>query len=113
MLVVKLFIGLLTFCSYECHFTLESWFDSQMVSPLPGGLDEQMRGIPTGGAQDQGYRSVPVVLYTTVLTQNITATVTATCVPGEWTTSQHVQFSPCDSSTLVHILFPGSNLTRS
>lgn len=42
-----------------------------------------MRGILTGGAQDQGYRSVPVVSNTTVLTPNTTATVTLTCDRGE------------------------------
>ena len=45
-----------------------------------------MRGILTGGAQDQGYRSVPVVSNTTALTPNTTATVMLTSAPGEWNT---------------------------
>lgn len=61
-----------------------------MVSHLPGGLGELMRNILTGGAQDQGYRSVPAASSTTVLTQNTTATVMQTCPPGEWTTFQQI-----------------------
>lgn len=58
-------------------------FDSQAMSRLPGGWEKPTRGIPTGGVQDQGYRSVPVVSNTTALTPNTTATVTLTCAPGE------------------------------
>ena len=52
-----------------------------------------MRGILTGGAQDQAYRSVPVVSNTTVLTPNTTATVTLTCAHGEWTPICSVHFT--------------------
>lgn len=61
-----------------------------MVSHLPGGWGEPMRGTLTGGALDQGYRNVPAVSSTTVWTPNITATVTRTSAPGEWTVSQKV-----------------------
>lgn len=42
-----------------------------------------MRSMLTGGGQDQEYRSVPVVLNTTALTPNTTATVTLTSGNGE------------------------------
>lgn len=46
-----------------------------------------MKGIFIGGAQDQGYRSAPVVLNTTARTQNTIATAMQTYAPGEWTTT--------------------------
>lgn len=49
-----------------------------------------MRGILTGGAQGQGYRSVPVESNTTAPTTNTTATVTLTCAPGESTTAHQL-----------------------
>lgn len=49
-----------------------------------------MRDILTGGALDQGYRSVPAVSSTAVWTLNITATVMLTSAPGEWTILQNV-----------------------
>lgn len=48
-----------------------------------------MKGIFTGGAQDQGYRSAPVVSNTTARTQNTIATAMQTYAPGEWTTTNH------------------------
>lgn len=44
-----------------------------------------MRGIPTGGVQDQAYRSAPAVLNTTVLIPNTTAIVMLTYPLGEYT----------------------------
>lgn len=44
-----------------------------------------MRSISTGEVQDQGYRSVPVELNTTVLIPNTTVTVMLTSVCGECT----------------------------
>lgn len=59
-----------------------------MASLSLGGSEEPMKSILIGGVQDQGSRSVPVVLNTTVLIPNTTATVMQTCVPGECTLTQ-------------------------
>lgn len=48
-----------------------------------------MKGIFTGEAQDQGYRSAPVVSSTTARIQNTTAIAMQTYAPGEWTTTNH------------------------
>lgn len=48
-----------------------------------------MKGIFIGEAQDQGYRSAPVVSNTTARTQNTIATAMQTYAPGEWTTTNH------------------------
>lgn len=54
-----------------------------MVFHSPGGWEEPMRSILTGGVQDRGYRNVPVVSSATVLIPNTTATVMPTSVSGE------------------------------
>lgn len=67
----------------ECKLTPELWVYPQMASRLPGGSEELMRGTATGGALDQGSRSVPVASNTTAPIPNTTVTVTLTCVLGE------------------------------